>query len=429
MPREQPGSDAGETRQAVERLVSAASGPAPKGDRPALGYVCSYVPEEIILAAGLHPVRVGARPGPTGLADSYLQSFACSFARALLDGLMAGRENGLAGVVFAYTCDSLRAAFETWKARAPRGFLVHFLNLPARVAAPGVEAYLASEMQRLAAALGAVPGSRPVTAEGLAGAAELVGALRSGLLRLARVRTARPDLLPGSTYLALARAATRLERQEVAVALAGLARELERQASESGGEGGRAPRLRSRPRLLVSGGFLETEEPLRLIEQAGADIVSDDLCLAGRRLAFSPETGCGTAQSRPGAAASTAGASGAAAPSGSSDDPFARLALAYLRRVPCPTKHPPAARFERLLRQVREDGVDGVVLLLQKFCDPHAFDYPALRDDLTTAGVPCLMVEVEQGGVPAGQARTRVEAFVERLGQAAPATVAGGGRR
>ena len=368
----------------LERLVAAGADPLAHlpSDRPSLGYVCSYVPEEVILAAGFHPVRLGARPGPTGPADSLLQTFACSFARALLDGLLSGRAAGLSGVVFAYTCDSLRAAMEAWKVRAPAGSFIHFLNLPARLEGPGVDTYAASEVQRLADALAGVKGGRQVTPERLAEATRLVADLRRSLGRLDRVRSSRPDLLPGSVFIAVARGAQALERSEAARLLAALADEFEAAAAA------RPPQPAGRPRLLVSGGYLETEQPLRLIEESGADIVADDLCLGWRRIAFAEE-----------------------------DEPnsLAELAARYLRRVPCAAKHPPDPRFDFVVRLADEHQVAGGVFLLQKFCDPHAFDYPALRDRLEATGRPTLLLEVEQGSVASGQARTRLEAFVERL--------------
>ena len=380
---ERPAGPAG-SKVTLDRLVAAGADALAHlpSDRPSLGYVCSYVPEEVILAAGFHPVRLGARPGPTGPADSLLQTFACSFARALLDGLLSGRAAGLSGVVFAYTCDSLRAAMEAWKVRAPAGSFIHFLNLPARLEGPGVDTYAASEARRLADVLAGVKGGRQVTAERLAEATRLVADLRRSLGRLGRVRSSRPDLLPGSVFIAVARGAQALERSEAARLLAALAEELE--AAAAVGSAGAA----GRPRLLVSGGYLETEQPLRLIEEAGADVVADDLCLGWRRIAFAEED----------------------EPSG-----LAELAARYLRRVPCAAKHPPDPRFDFVVRLAGEHQVAGGVFLLQKFCDPHAFDYPALRDRLAATGHPTLLLEVEQGSVASGQARTRLEAFVERL--------------
>jgi len=407
----------GAARAALERLVRAGADPVSylrerraAGANPAVGYVCGYVPEEVILAAGLHPVRLGGRPGPVGPADSRLQSFACSFARACLDGLLTLMGSEVAGVVFAYTCDSLRAAAESWRIHAPRGTFFHFLNLPARLEGRGVEDYTRAALSRFALSLQAVEGGRPVTGEGLEAAVRLTAAVRAGLGRLAAVRSARPDILPGSTFIAVARGATVLDREEVARDLETLAADLEAVV-----EAGPLPDDRAglRPRVLVTGGFLETEGPLRLIEEAGLDIAADDLCLGGRGLAFGAGGGGGGVRegARPGTDAERDAESAA-------ERALAHLASLYLGRVPCPTKHPPERRFTFVCDEAARHGVDGVVFLLQKFCDPHAFDYPELRDRLGSAGYPSLLLEVEQGALSRGQALTRLEAFAEGLREA-----------
>ncbi|MCL6581946.1 MAG: 2-hydroxyacyl-CoA dehydratase family protein, partial [Firmicutes bacterium] len=179
-----------------------------------------------------------------------------------------------------------------------------------------------------------------------------------------------------------------------------LAREIEEVAAQP------PPSRPGRARVAVSGGFLETEDVLRLIEESGADVVGDDLCLGGRRRAW---TGSLSGRGAPAGPVRNG-------PAGSDGDPFLALADKYLGRVNCPCKHPPEGRFEAVGRLAAECGAQGVVFLLQKFCDPHAFDFPDLRRRLEGSGRPVLLLEVERGVVPEGQARTRLEAFVERLG-------------
>jgi benzoyl-CoA reductase/2-hydroxyglutaryl-CoA dehydratase subunit BcrC/BadD/HgdB len=48
-----------------------------------------------------------------------------------------------------------------------------------------------------------------------------------------------------------------------------------------------------------------------------------------------------------------------------------------------------------------------------KFCDPHAFDYPYLREMLKTQGIPNTLFEIEDRQTAEGQFRTRCEAFIE----------------
>ena len=47
-----------------------------------LGYFCSYIPEEVIYAAGILPIRVRARGcTDTPMGDAYMTPTACSFTR------------------------------------------------------------------------------------------------------------------------------------------------------------------------------------------------------------------------------------------------------------------------------------------------------------------------------------------------------------
>ncbi len=96
-------------------------------------------------------------------------------------------------------------------------------------------------------------------------------------------------------------------------------------------------------------------------------------------------------------------------------DPLAALADYYLERPPCPTKYHPAHEpGAHLLDQVRQARAEGVVFVAEKFCEPHAFDYTRVLPALDRAGVPHLLLEMEQ--TPSLEAlRTRLQAFVEIL--------------
>jgi benzoyl-CoA reductase/2-hydroxyglutaryl-CoA dehydratase subunit BcrC/BadD/HgdB len=72
-------------------------------------------------------------------------------------------------------------------------------------------------------------------------------------------------------------------------------------------------------------------------------------------------------------------------------------------------------RGAHLVDLVGRTRADGVIFVLLKFCDPHAFDYPYMKKMLDAAGVPSLLFEIEDQQVSAGQVRTRCEAFIEML--------------
>jgi hypothetical protein len=66
--------------------------------------------------------------------------------------------------------------------------------------------------------------------------------------------------------------------------------------------------------------------------------------------------------------------------------------------------------------------VEGVIALIQKFCDPHGFDYHHVTQAFEDVGIPTLFLEIDNI-VSIGQTKTRVEAFIEML---QPVEVEGG---
>ena len=67
-----------------------------------------------------------------------------------------------------------------------------------------------------------------------------------------------------------------------------------------------------------------------------------------------------------------------------------------------------------LLEKLRAAHSDGVLFLLDKFCEPHAFEYALLHPALEQAGVPHLALETEAAQNIEGL-RTRLQAFLEML--------------
>ncbi|MGB9592779.1 MAG: 2-hydroxyacyl-CoA dehydratase, partial [Anaerolineae bacterium] len=89
-------------------------------------------------------------------------------------------------------------------------------------------------------------------------------------------------------------------------------------------------------------------------------------------------------------------------------------------RTPCPAKHRENwRRGEALAALARQRRAHGVIFYLQKFCDPHAFDYADARRDLDAAGIPHITLE-DDAGPAAAQWRTRLQAFAEMLGGRTP---------
>ncbi|MHA2095998.1 MAG: 2-hydroxyacyl-CoA dehydratase [Candidatus Hodarchaeales archaeon] len=86
---------------------------------PMIGYFTNKTPVELFDAIKIHPLRIFAFKHPQsqqGAYERYVQTFACSWLRDIIDnGLVNGYED-LEGIVFsAGTCDSLQNVSDIWK--------------------------------------------------------------------------------------------------------------------------------------------------------------------------------------------------------------------------------------------------------------------------------------------------------------------------
>ncbi len=348
---------------------------------PLIGTLCSYAPEEIIVAAGGLPLRLLPSGGDTQEADVHLQAYSCSLIRGVLADRRAGRLDLLDGTVFPHTCDSIQRLSDVWRLLSADRFHAD-LVWPVTVNRPGAEAYAVEILKAFAVRLGDAFG-RPLEEAALRAAAALYNRIRQGLRRLYGMLRQQPGRIAGEDLIAVLRASQVMDRPALADALERLLDELAAAPPAAAGPG--------RKRLMLAGGVCDLPDLHRVIEAAGAAVVGDDLCTGWRYAAGRIHLDSGL-------------------------DIWQALARCYLQRAVCPAKHAGiTARGYALVAAARENRADGVVLVYLKFCDPHLFDYPYLKQSLEAVGVPVLMVELQEAHAAEGQLRTRLEAFVEML--------------
>jgi bzd-type benzoyl-CoA reductase N subunit len=347
--------------------------------RKVVGTFCSYAPEEIILAAGAHPFRLFGSGEKIRLAEAHLQSYCCSLVRGALEDALGGNLAFLDGVVFPHTCDSIQRLSDIWRLNVPACFHLDVV-LPVKLDTDGARQYMIDVLRRFRGELGEKLGVT-ISDEELRAAIRICNRIRAALTRIYDLKGERPEILKGSDLYALVRAAM-IIRGRLANLLEEVAGALERKGAPEAA-------VSPRKRIFLSGGVCNHPDIYTIIEEAGGAVVGDDLCTGSRYF------------------------------SGLIDekaDPVTAIADRYLERVVCPAKHRGLTdRADHLVRLVREKQAKGVIFFLLKFCDPHAFDYPYLKEALDREGIPSLLLEVEDRLPADGQLRTRFEAFVEMI--------------
>ncbi len=343
-----------------------------EGTRQEVGWLCAYTPVELIEAAGLRPVRIFGDGADSDEANSLLHPATCPYLRACLAAGQRGSEPR--ALVFANSCDGMRRLHDAWKHFLGPDFCF-LLDLPRRVDRAGVGIFH-QDLLRLRDALESFAG-RAITPDSLR---QAVGDWE----RARRELRASADGLDGVERV----------RRSIALQEKGLSWSLPVHSGEGAGESG-VP-------VVVTGNILRADGLLALMQEAGCRLVGADICSGDR---FFQDLGIREA----------------ALEGLDVDAIIARLAEAYLARIPCARMSDGSRRHVHVLETVRTNGARGVIYVSIKFCDSFIYDFPRLRAALDAASIPVLMLESDYSDQHEGQLLTRIEAFLEILRENAPA--------
>src|SRR3990172_4879839 len=218
------------------------------------GYFCIYVPEEIMYAAGILPVRIYGNPEPSHLAETFITSQWCPFSRSCLAQGLLGRYDYLDGLVSCYTCHHILQTYDIWQRHRPTPFK-HYLWTPQCVDSRWAEGCFASMIETFKQAIEEWTG-HPISAQGLDQAIEVYNTNRSLLTQLYELRKIPAPPISGAEAMEIVLASTIMDKEEHNQLLRELLRELRNQRGEEDG----------RVRLMFVGSENDDTEFLRFIE-------------------------------------------------------------------------------------------------------------------------------------------------------------------
>lgn len=344
-----------------------------------VGYLCSYMPEEIVHAAGMLPYRVmGYWREDILLAEAHLPINTCGYCRSTIDGVLKNGYDFLNGIIATRSCANMVRMFDAWRHAANPGF-AEVLDLPYKTHPAAVEMYRA-ELEKLKGGLETNYGIS-ITDEGLAEAIQVYDRTRQLLRQLYELRKAAAPLISGAECLAVVTAGMVMRKDEYNQLLEGLLVELEERGKVHQGQA----------RIMVSGSILINPAEIQLIENLGGVVVADDLCTGGRYFWDSVEPGAEPV------------------------DYLAKLSERYLSAIPCARMFSQQRRYDYIAQVAKEYHVDGVVFSAMKYCDPWLYEYPHSAVRMEKLDLPHLRIEREYALTGQGQLQTRIGAFLEML--------------
>ena len=343
------------------------------------GWLCTYVPEEIIHAAGALPIRITGYSKEMELEDgtAYLYINSCSFSRSCLQLGLKGEYNFLDGVAGGSTCDGARRLFDLWRNYIDTPFY-HVLTVPRKYTQSAHDLYH-SQVLQFKVHLEEFMGIQ-ITDESLYQSIGVYNESRALLKRLYELRKLDNPPITGTETMEVLNACFRMPKELFNEWLSNLLDELQGSDNAS----------KSRARLMLVGSAITNPELIESIEELGGLIVTDELC-TGTRYWSDPVV------------------------LDKNSTPVEAISRRYLNNFPCARMFPSDERFNRILDLARDFRVDGVISQIIRYCVPYAHDLPLLTEKLKANGIPTLALDVEYGTSGSGQIRTRVQAFLEML--------------
>ncbi|MCR4393305.1 MAG: 2-hydroxyacyl-CoA dehydratase family protein [Dehalococcoidales bacterium] len=343
------------------------------------GWLCTYVPEEVILAADILPIRITGYTQETELEDgnAYLYINNCSFSRSCLQMGLRKEYDFLDGVVGGSTCDGARRLFDVWRFYLNPEFF-HVLTVPRKYHEKAHELYYL-QVETFKKHLEEYTG-KTITDESLLKSIEVMNQQRKLLKELYDLRKLDEPLITGAETMEVLNGTFRMHKEECNSYLAELINELKQK-----NQGHKA-----RARIMLIGSVLNNPEFLKSIEELDTIIVTDELCTSTRY--WSEPVVLEGAK-----------------------NPLEAISRRYLNNFPCARMFPSDERFNRIVQLAREARVDGIISETIRYCVPYAHDIPLLSERLKHEDIPLLTLDVEYGTSGSGQIRTRVQAFIEMV--------------
>jgi bzd-type benzoyl-CoA reductase N subunit len=356
--------------------------------RKVIGYLSALAPVEILTAAGVVPLRLKGTTGEAiTKADAYMETMVCPFVRNVFDNVLKGKFDYLDGLVLPHLCDSIDRTYDTWSYGLNLPY-AHFLNVPHVTDDPSLD-FFKSILRVFIASLEKYTGQK-ITDEALAQAVNAHNQNRRVMRALYDLRKSDPPLISGVEMTKVLVAAMGLPVVESTAFLESVMREVKERTPSSNERG---------LRMMLVGAQIDDIALAEIIEKAGAWLVMDDITIGSK--VYWPEVDI-------------------------TPDPIHGIAERYLRKLKIATtcagevdsyKDDLQERFGHLKRFVKEFGVNAVILFIYKYCDPYGFDVPSMKSFLESSGVSVFYLEDDYSTSSLARVKTRVEAFIEMVGQ------------
>lgn len=340
-----------------------------------IGHFSFYTPEEIIYGAGFLPYQLFSVNGLSDIGGCGLKGPCCSFTRELSRSNIY-KDPLVDGFVFPAVCDSLRNLYCLWKPQAADKF-IYTINNPHFVTEESIR-FFQEELNRFIESFEKYF-NLLIQRHAIADAIKLCNKNRRMLQVLFDSRKTSHPAITGSEMAGLSMLSKIIDKKEANDFIFSFLEERTKNPLT----------FLNKKRLMVVGPVIDGIELFQAIESLGGAIVLEEIMNGPGSFNFQIDT--------------------------SSEDLFYNLAKGYLEGVASAVLYPDARRIERMLNDIKEYNVQGVIFVVMKSCEPYFFLYAKLKELLGEKHIPTLCLEIEHAYLSNSSLLLRVETFLKGL--------------
>ena len=275
----------------------------------------------------------------------------------------------------SFCCQAIYSTFLSWTINIPIGFN-YDLYVPQNLTGRGVEKLLVNNFHAISSYLEQYSGVK-ITEQDFSRTFSIYDENHSLLRQLYEYRKRGVGCLSGAEALIAVLSSVLMDKAEHNALLKEALADVDQRTDSPAGA-----------RLMMVSSEFHDVELVKFIESLGSTIVIEDNCMASPLWAKID----------------------------SERDPMIALVRRLTSRPPCAVKDLGEMRKRQthIIDLFREYRAQGILSVLQHYCEPYNFDTPFLKKLCDENSIPFYQIEVDQG-LALGPLRTRIEAFIEGI--------------
>lgn len=359
-----------------------------RGGGKIIGYVCPFIPEEIIIAGGFLPYKIrGVGSYDTTAADEYFDTKNCCYVRHCFNQALNGYFDFLDAIIVGTGCDHTRRIYDNWQHAPLKTKLIYLLDHPRTIGSESVQGeiidYYRAQLVKMKEYLENGFGVE-ITVPKLKNAIKLCNESRALQKKIYELRKSENPPLTATEMATIMMAGVSMPKEQYIEDLKVLLGEINNQVPV---------KKDYKVRLMILGPVIEDPVFYNIFEELGGNIVIDDTCSGARyAMKFIIDE--------------------------DSDDPLRAISKYNVADLPfCPKINGAyESRIKFIDEMVKEYKVDGIIGQGYISCDPWGSSFGMLNAHFKNTEIPYLRLDREYLSTETGQLKTRIQAFIETIG-------------